>query len=110
MLRRSDTVADRAKYDEYAKKLLAFKAIDAWILKYCTKEFSFHCVECIMNHCMVGHVEVSEHAVHQDQQNKKINGDEQITKLNSESSSLHKGTVYFDVRFHAKMPNIIQSR
>ncbi len=99
-----DTVADRAKYDECAKKLLAFKAIDAWILKYCTKEFSFYSIDYIMNHCMVGHVEVSEHAVHQDQQNKKINGDEQITKLNSESSSINEGTVYFDVRFNAKMP------
>lgn len=34
-----DTVADKAKYDRCAKKLLSFKAIDAWILKTCVKEF-----------------------------------------------------------------------
>ena len=27
-----DVVADKAQYDRCAKKLLAFKAIDAWIL------------------------------------------------------------------------------
>ena len=65
-----DTVADGARYDNCAKKLLAFKAIDAWILKYCTKEFSFYSVEYIMEHCMTGKVEVSEHGVHQDQLNR----------------------------------------
>ena len=34
-----DTTTDKAQYDECAKKLLSFKAIDAWILKKCTKEF-----------------------------------------------------------------------
>ena len=34
-----DVVADKAQYDRCAKKLLAFKAIDAWILKTCVKEF-----------------------------------------------------------------------
>ena len=103
-----DTVADRAKYDNCAKKLLAFKAIDAWILKYCTKEFSFYSVEYIMEHCMSGKVEVSEHAVHQDQLNRdqRTNGNEQVTMMNSESSSVNEGTVYFDVRFNASMPGI----
>lgn len=87
-----DTVADGARYDNCAKKLLAFKAIDAWILKYCTKEFSFYSVEYIMEHCMTGKVEVSEHGVHQDQLNKnrRTNGNEQITKMNSESSSINE--------------------
>ena len=59
-----------------------------------------------MEHCMTGKVEVSEHAVHQDQlsRSKKVNGDEQITKMNSESSSITEGTVYYDVRFNACMP------
>ena len=102
-----DTVADGARYDNCAKKLLAFKAIDAWILKYCTKEFSFYSIEYIMKHCMTGKVEVSEHAVHQDQlnRNRRTNGNEQITKMNSESSSINEGTVYFDVRFNATIPS-----
>lgn len=35
-----DIAENRAKYDECAKKLLSYKAIIAWILKSCTKEFS----------------------------------------------------------------------
>ena len=101
-----DTVAEKAKYDSCAKKLLAFKAIDAFILKHCTKEFAGLSVEYISKHCLLGEAEVSEHAVHQDQLNRsqKVNGDEQVTKMNSESSSINEGTVYFDVRFNAVAP------
>lgn len=102
-----DTVADKAKYDRCAKKLLAFKAIDAWILKSCVKEFYSYSVDYISEHCMSGNVEISEHAVHQDQLNRsqRVSGDEQVTKLNSESSSVNEGTVYYDVRFTATAPD-----
>lgn len=101
-----DVVADKAQYDRCVKKLLAFKAIDAWILKTCVKEFYPYSVEYITEHCLSGEVEISEHAVHQDQLNrsKKVNGDEQVTKMNSESSSVNEGTVYYDVRFTAIAP------
>lgn len=101
-----DTVADKAKYDRCAKKLLSFKAIDAWILKTCVKEFSLCSVDYISEHCMSGEVEISEHAVHQDELNRgqRINSDEQVTKMNSESSSINEGTVYYDVRFNAIAP------
>ena len=101
-----DVVADKAQYDRCAKKLLAFKAIDAWILKTCVKEFYPYSVEYIAEHCLSGEVEISEHAVHQDQLNrsKRVNGDEQVTKMNSESSSVNEGTVYYDVRFTAIAP------
>lgn len=101
-----DTVADKAKYDRCAKKLLSFKAIDAWILKTCVKEFSLFSVDYISEHCMSGEVKISEHAVHQDELNRgqKINSDEQVTKMNSESSSINEGTVYYDVRFNAIAP------
>lgn len=101
-----DVVADKAQYDRCAKKLLAFKAIDAWILKTCVKEFYPYSVEYITDHCLSGEVEISEHAVHQDQLNrsKRVNGDEQVSKMNSESSSVNEGTVYYDVRFTAIAP------
>ena len=101
-----DVVDDKAQYDRCVKKLLAFKAIDAWILKTCVKEFYPYSVEYITEHCLSGEVEISEHAVHQDQLNrsKKVNGDEQVTKMNSESSSVNEGTVYYDVRFTAIAP------
>ncbi len=101
-----DTVADKAKYDQCAKKLLSFKAIDAWILKTCVKEFSLFSVDYISEHCMSGKVELSERAVHQDQlsKNQRINGDDRITKMDSESGSINEGTVYYDVRFNAIVP------
>ena len=101
-----DMTADKAQYDRCAKKLLAFKAIDAWILKTCVKEFSSYNVAYISEHCMPGTAEISEHAVHQDQldRNQRVNGDNQVTKMNSESSSVTEGTVYYDVRFTAVVP------
>ena len=101
-----DMTADKAQYDRCAKNLLAFKAIDAWILKTCVKEFSSYNVAYISEHCMPGTAEISEHAVHQDQldRNQRVNGDNQVTKMNSESSSVTEGTVYYDVRFTAVVP------
>ena len=101
-----DTVADKAKYDRCAKKLLSFKAIDAWILKTCVKEFALFSVDYISEHCLSGEVEISEHAVHQDELNRgqQISGDERVTMMNSESGSVNEGTVYYDVRFNAIAP------
>lgn len=101
-----DVAADKAKYDNCAKKLLAYKAIDAWILKCCTREFADYSIDYICEHCLSGSVEVAEHAVHQDHLNRnaKINGDDQIIKMNSESTAIKEQTVYFDVRFQATLP------
>ena len=115
-----DMAAEKAKCDHCAKKILAFKAVSAWILKDCAKEFSHCSVDYISEHCLSDDVEVSEHAVHQDQPSRdtklnvndqkvngdvaKLDGDEQVTKLNSESTSIREGTVYYDVRFNAKVP------
>ncbi len=97
-----DTAADRARYDRMAKNLLAFKAIDAWILKSCVKEFFPYSVEYIADNCLTGKVEIADHPVHQDH---RINGDRKVEQMNSESSSILEGTVYYDVRFNAIVPN-----
>ena len=101
-----DMAAEKAKCDHCAKKILAFKAVSAWILKDCAKEFSHCSVDYISEHCLSGDAEVSVHAVHQDQPSRgmKMDGDEMVTKLNSESGSIQEGTVYYDVRFNAKVP------
>ena len=62
-----DLAAERARYDECAKKLLTYKAVVAWILKSCTKEFSQYSVKFICENCLKGNIEVSSRAVHQDQ-------------------------------------------
>ena len=59
-----DIAGNRAKYDECAKKLLCYKAIIAWILKSCTKEFSQYEVQYICDNCLKEEAEVSTHAVH----------------------------------------------
>ena len=47
-----DLAAGRARYDECAKKLLTYKAVIAWILKSCTKEFSQYSVKFICENCL----------------------------------------------------------
>lgn len=102
-----DVTNDKARYDSCAKKLLAFKSIEAMILKSCVRELSQYSVEYIAEHCLPGEAEISEHAVHQDHPNKAkyIDGDSKITMMNSESSSVNEGTVYYDVRFIAVIPD-----
>ena len=75
-----DLISDRAKYDECAKKILTYKAIIAWVLKSCTKEFSQYSVKFICE---------------------KLNGDERIESLNSEANAVKDQTVYYDIRFKA---------
>ena len=54
-----DLAADRARYDECAKKLLTYKAVIAWILKSCTKEFSQYSVNFICDNCLKENIEIS---------------------------------------------------
>ena len=101
-----DLISDRAKYDECAKKILTYKAIIAWILKSCKKEFSQYSVKFICDNCLKDDVEISKHAVHQDQldRDEKLNGDERIEGLNSEANAVKDQTVYYDIRFKAYLP------
>ena len=55
-----DMAAEKAKCDHCAKKILAFKAVSAWILKDCAKEFSRCSVDYISEHCLSGDAEVSD--------------------------------------------------
>jgi predicted transposase/invertase (TIGR01784 family) len=100
------TSGERAKYDECAKKLVAYKAIIAWMLHSCTKEFAGYSVYYIMEHCLDGEPEISQKAVHQDHLDKdeRLDGDHRIEELNSESNSMKEQTIYYDVRFQATAP------
>ena len=101
-----ELAADRARYDECAKKLLTYKAVIAWILKSCTKEFSQYSVKFICDNCLNGDVELSGHAVHQDQMNRdeRLDGDKRLDGLNTEANSIKDQTVYYDIRFKATLP------
>ena len=102
-----DVAGNRAKYDECAKKLLSYKAIIAWILKSCTKEFSQYEVQYICDNCLKEEAEVSTHAVHQDEldKNDKMNGDERVEGMNTESNSIQEHTIYYDIRLPAYLPD-----
>ncbi len=102
-----DLAADRARYDECAKKLLTYKAVIAWILKSCTKEFSQYSVRFICEHCLKGDIDISSRAVHQDQsdRNGSLDGNERIDPLNSEANAIKDQTVYYDIRFKAYIPD-----
>ena len=102
-----DVAGNRAKYDECAKKLLSYKAIIAWILKSCTKEFSQYEVQYICDNCLKEEAEVSTHAVHQDEldKNDKMNGDERVEGMNTESNSIQEHTIYYAIRLPAYLPD-----
>ena len=94
-----------ARYDAAAKRILSFKAVIAWILKKACSEFRDYDVAYIMENC-IGGVSVSDKAVHQDQgdRNRGLNGDESVEMMNSESSSINEGNMYYDLRFRARVP------
>ena len=96
---------DNAAGDKTAKNLVAYKAVLTWTLKTTCKEFSDMEVDFIAEKC-IGDVSISEKAVHQDHpdREKKLDGDEKVTAMNSESSSKNEGSVYFDLRFRARVP------
>ena len=107
-----DVAGKRAKYDECAKKLLSYKAIIAWILKSCTKEFSQYEVQYICDNCLKEEAEVSTHAVHQDELNqekldkdKRLDGDKRVESMNTESNSIQEHTIYYDIRLPAYLPD-----
>ena len=101
-----DIAENRAKYDECAKKLLSYKAIIAWILKSCTKEFSQYGVQYICDNCLKEEAEVSTYAVHQDEldKNDKLDGDKRVEGMNTESNSIQEHTIYYDIRLPAFLP------
>ncbi|MDD6840707.1 MAG: PD-(D/E)XK nuclease family transposase [Spirochaetales bacterium] len=94
-----------ARYDKSAKRIMSFKSVLAWTLKSICTEFSDLDLKYIERNCIVD-VSISNKAVHQDHPDRKIKlgGDERVTAMNSESVSKKDGTVYFDLRFRARVP------
>ena len=101
--RSMEAFGDSPHYDAASKKLISFKDVVAWILKLNTKEFADYDVSFIASNC-ISEVSVSEEAVHQDEPDRTLNGDERVTLMNSESTSSSDGTVYYDLRLMAKVP------
>ena len=118
-----DTAGDKTGYDAAAKKLVAQKAILAYILKGTIDEFKDVTVEPIAEECIEGTPKVSEIAVHQDTRNasdvpddsgvsdisdtpgtspageKQLDGSNRVPKVSAEDNSVLEGSVRYDIHF-----------
>lgn len=95
-----DTADDKAKYDAACKKLLAEKIILAWIMKNTMKEYSSFCVEKIARNYIEGTPQIAEIPIAPDQTNKT-----RISGTGVEDTTITEGTITYDIRFFAILPN-----
>ena len=95
------TAGQKAAYDNACKKLLANKIILAWIMKNCLPEYRDCDVYEIAKKYIEGEPQISETAVHQDEQTQTA---PVIKGLNTEDATICEGTVTYDIRFNAVAP------
>lgn len=93
---------ENAFYDEACKKLLANKIILAWIMKSCLEEYQEIDVNEIAENYIEGEPQIAQIAVHPDEMAGK---GEQIIGEKTEDSTITEGTITFDIRFHALIPD-----
>lgn len=98
-----DVIADKARYDECAKKILSHRLIIAWILKCCTKEFSQFTIPYIYDNCISEKVEVSSQREDSPLSEMKLDGNQCLDGKNTEANSIWEQTVYYDIRFGATL-------
>ena len=89
---------ENAAYDAACKRLLANKIILAWIMKSCIKEYNHLEVNEIADRYIEGNPQIGKTALHPDES-------EQIRGSNTEDSTISEGTVTYDIRFLAIVPN-----
>ena len=86
-------------YDAVCKNVLADRYILANILKGCVEEFQDETIDDIAAKCIQDAPEISTIPLRADEEELlKLDG------LNTESSSLTEGVVYYDIRFRAVLP------
>ena len=95
------TAGEKAAYDNACKRLLANKIILAWIMKSCLEEYRDCGNSEIASKYIEGEAQISEAAVHPDEEAESL----QITGLNTEDSTINEGTVTYDIRFRAIVPD-----
>ncbi len=105
-----DVAGDQAKYDAAARKLVAQKAILAYILKSTLDEFCSVPVKRIAEEFIEAPPRISGVAVHQDHpdvsfpEEEKLSGNDRIEGLPTEDVSVREGTVRYDIRFPVRVP------
>ena len=94
------SVTDRkARYDAACKKILAEKVILAWIMKNTMKEFRNVSIKDIETQYIIGIPEIAEVPVYPD-----VQSADTISGTGVEDTSINEGTVTFDIRFQALIP------
>ncbi|MEF2795255.1 MAG: hypothetical protein U0N62_07250, partial [Hydrogeniiclostridium sp.] len=89
---------EKAQLDAACKRLLSEREILAWIMKSCLEEYRDCGVKEIAERYIEGTPQVGEEPVHPDEA-PRIHG------MSTEDSSIHEGTVVYDVRFTAMAPS-----
>lgn len=95
-----NSAEDKASYDAACKRLLANKVILAWIMKSCLQEYRNCDIQEIIEKYIEGDPDVAEVSVNIDERL----SEEQIKNGTTEDTSIHEGTVTYDIRFCAKAP------
>ena len=97
------------KYDETARNLVAEKPVLAYILKSALEEYAHHTVQEIAERFIEGKPEIRKAAVHPDHPDREggpglMSGDDKVEGLPTADKSQRDGTVYYDIRFLASLP------
>jgi hypothetical protein len=96
------SVGNNASYDAACKRLLANKAILAWIMKSCLEEYRNCDIQEIVENYIEREPQIAWTAVNPDEESKR-NG-ERIKGASAEDSSVYEGTITYDIRFFALAP------
>ncbi len=97
------TIADnKAAYDTACKRLLANKVILAWIMKSCLEEYRDFEVDEIAKKYIEGFPQITKVTVNPDEEIKQYS--EQIKGAKTEDSTIKEGTITYDIRFYALVP------
>ena len=95
-----EAAREKANLDAACKRLLANKPILAWIMKSCLFEYADHTIKDIAEKYIEGTPEISSEPVHQDE----VIPDK-ITGSDTGDVSINEGTVTYDIKFTAIIPN-----
>lgn len=102
-LAKNITIADnKAAYDAACKRLLANKVILAWIMKSCMEEYKDFEVDEIAKKYIEAIPQITKVAVNLDEEVEQHS--EQIKGAKTEDSTIKEGTITYDIRFYALVP------
>lgn len=98
-----------SQYDRAAKKLLSNKYVLAMIMRECIEEYKESELIDIAGKYIEGSPSVSIDSVHMDEGKHSKKADQSINGMNTESVSIDEGTITYDIKFRALLPESSKS-